>query len=81
MAKVAKKKELKKQKALKVEAIVIGRKNINIFLVGLALIIAGFVFMAQPPANGFMSLHLAPILLIFAYLIVIPVAIMIKDKK
>ncbi len=81
MARVAKKKELKKQKAHKVEAIVIGKKNINVFLVGLLMIIAGFIFMAQPPANGFLSLHLAPIVLIIAYLVVIPVAIMIKDKK
>ena len=81
MAKATGKKAQKKRQEKKVEAIIIGKKNINIFLVGLALIILGYVLMAQPPADGFLSLHLAPVVLIIAYLIVIPVAIMVKDKK
>lgn len=81
MAKVAGKKVQKKRQEKKVEAIIIGRKNINIFLIGLGLIILGYILMAQPPAEGFLSLHLAPVVLIIAYLIVIPVAIMVKDKK
>lgn len=81
MAKATGKKAQKKRQGKKVEAIIIGKKNINIFLVGLVLIILGYVLMAQPPADGFMSLHLAPVVLIIAYLIVIPVAIMVKDKK
>jgi len=81
MAKATGKKAQKKRQGKKVEAIIIGKKNINIFLVGLALIILGYVLMAQPPADGFLSLHLAPVVLIIAYLIVIPVAIMVKDKK
>lgn len=71
----------KKVKEKKVEAIIIGRKNITWFLIGLGMIILGYVFMAQPPVYGFMSLHLAPVILIIAYLIVFPIAIMIKDKK
>ena len=81
MAKVARKKDLKKRHEKKVEAIVISKKNKNIFLVGLGLIILGYIFMAQPPAEGFLSLHLAPVLLIIAYLIVIPIAIMVKGKN
>ena len=81
MAKAAGKKAQKKRQGKRVEAIIIGKKNINIFLVGLVLIILGYVLMAQPPADGFLSLHLAPVVLIIAYLIVIPVAIMVKDKK
>ena len=81
MAKATGKKAQKKRQGKRVEAIIIGKKNINIFLVGLALIILGYVLMAQPPADGFLSLHLAPVVLIIAYLIVIPVAIMVKDKK
>ncbi len=81
MAKAAGKKAQKKRQEKKVEAIIIGKKNINIFLVGLVLIILGYILMAQPPADGFLSLHLAPVVLIIAYLIVIPVAIMVKAKK
>ncbi len=76
----AQKKQQKKRLEKKVEAIVISKKNVNIFLVGLGLIILGYIFMAQPPAEGFLSLHLAPIVLIIAYLIVIPFAIMTKGK-
>jgi membrane protein YdbS with pleckstrin-like domain len=79
MARVVDKK--KKVKEKKVEAIIIGKKNITWFLVGLVMIILGYFFMAQPPVYGFMSLHLAPIILIIAYLIVFPIAIMIRDKK
>ncbi len=81
MAKAVSKRELKKRQEKKVEALVIGRKNIQIFLLGLGLIILGYILMAQPPADGFLSLHLAPTILIIAYLAIIPLAIMAKDKK
>ncbi len=81
MAKVARKKEIKKRHEKKVEALVIGKKNIRIFLLGLGLIILGYILMAQPPADGVLSLHIAPIILIVAYLVIIPVAIMVKEKK
>ncbi len=76
---VEKRKKLKEKK--RVEAIIIGKKNMYWFLAGLFMIILGYFFMAQPPVYGFMSLHLAPIILIIAYLIVFPIAIMAKDKK
>lgn len=87
MARVVEKKKTRvsekkrKSKEKQVEAILIGKKNIYWFLFGLFLIILGNIFMAQPPVYGFLSLHLAPIVLIIAYLIVFPIAIMVKDKK
>ncbi|RLD15456.1 hypothetical protein DRI50_04065 [candidate division KSB1 bacterium] len=79
MARVVEKK--KKEKEKRVQAIIIGKKKKTWFLIGLLMIIIGYVFMAQPPVYGFMSLHLAPIILFIAYLIVLPLAIMIKDKN
>ncbi|NOX90664.1 MAG: DUF3098 domain-containing protein [Calditrichaeota bacterium] len=71
---------VKKKKEKQVEPIVIGKRNMYFFLGGLFLIILGYILMAQPPVYGFLSLHLAPIILVFAYLVVIPFSIMIKDK-
>ena len=70
----------KKFKEKHVPSIIIGKRKKTLFLVGFFLLILGYFFMAQPPVYGFMSLHLAPIILIIAYLIIFPIAIMIKDK-
>ena len=67
MAKVVKKQE-------NVEAMIIGRKNIFLFLIGLISIVIAFILMAQPPVDGFLSRTLAPVILI-------PIAIFIRDKK
>ena len=61
------------------QPIKIGKKNIYLFLGGIALLILGYILMAQPPVYGFLSITLAPIILVFAYLIVFPAAILIKD--
>ncbi len=63
-----------------IRGIHLGKKNIYLFLSGIALLIIGYILMAQPPVYGFVSLTLAPIILVFAYLIVFPAAILIKDS-
>lgn len=63
------------------EAMIIGRKNIFLFLIGLLLIAVAFILMAQPPVDGFLSRTLAPVILVIAYLVIIPIAIFIRDKK
>jgi hypothetical protein len=52
-----------------------GKKNLQIFIGGLILIVIGYIAMAQPPVNGFLSRTAAPLILLFAYLIVIPYSI------
>jgi len=59
----------------------ITKRNMMLFVLGLVTIAVAFIFMAQPPVDGFLSRTLAPILLIVAYLIIIPIAIMARDKK
>jgi hypothetical protein len=56
------------------------RKNYLAFAVGLGLLLVGYICLAQPPANGFLSLTLAPILLVAGYGVVFPYAIMARDK-
>ena len=68
-----------KPQAKKIEALIIGKKNIYLFLIGLAAIALGYILMAQPPVYGFLTRTLAPIILVIAYLVIIPIAIMIKS--
>lgn len=55
--------------------------NYWLFALGIAVIAAGYVALAQPPADSFTSLTLAPILLVIGYCIIIPIAILYQKKK
>ncbi len=55
------------------------RKNWTIFAAGLATIVIGYLLLSVPPADGFLSLTLAPILLVLGYCVLIPAAILVKD--
>ncbi len=54
--------------------------NYWLFAAGLAVIIIGYIALAQPPAESFMSLTVAPILLVLGYCVIIPAAILYKKK-
>jgi hypothetical protein len=54
------------------------RKNWIIFAIGIAVILLGYVLLSIPPADGFLSLTLAPILLVAGYCILIPMTILAK---
>jgi hypothetical protein len=74
MAKVVKKQD-------NIEAMIIGKKNIFLFLIGLLSIVIAFILMAQPPVDGFLSRTLAPVILVIAYLVIFPIALFIRNKK
>ena len=57
------------------------RTNYIIFFAGLITIIIGYFALAQPPVNGFMTLTLAPILLVIGYCVLVPWAIFWKQKQ
>ena len=67
--------------SLKIEALPFTSLNYQIFAAGLFIILLGYIALAQPPANSFMSLTVAPMLLILGYCVVIPVAIMYQKKQ
>ncbi|MCC7430386.1 hypothetical protein IT568_06065 [bacterium] len=56
-------------------------KNFIYFGVGILLLLFGFISLAQGPVDGWLSLTLAPVLLVFGYCVVIPIAILLSDKK
>ena len=57
------------------------RKNWSLAIVGLAVIVLGYVFLRIPPAEGFLSLTLAPVLLVAGYCVLIPMAILVRDQS
>ena len=52
-----------------------GKKNLQILIVGLILIVLGYIAMSQPPFDSFWSLTAAPVILLFSFLVVIPFSI------
>ena len=57
------------------------RRNGIVFGAAIALILIGYICMAQPPVDGFLSLTLAPILLVIGYVFLIPMALLMKSQK
>jgi hypothetical protein len=49
--------------------------------IGLVIVVIGYICLAQPPWDGFVSLTLAPILLFLGYCVVIPVSILLREPK
>ena len=58
------------------------RSNFLIILLGVIVIIIGYIFMYIPEnPDAFMTRTLAPILLVVAYLIIIPIGLFYREKK
>lgn len=64
-----------------VKSFTFGKRNLYLLALGVITIIIGFILMAQPPVNGFLSRTLAPVILVIAYLVIIPVSILAKNKE
>ena len=56
-------------------------KNYFLFIAGIITIIIGYFCMALGETYSFQSLTLAPILLTIGYLVLIPFALIYKDKN
>ena len=54
------------------------RKNYLLFGVGVFVIIVGYLIMYLGDVNSFQSLVVSPLLLLLGYLIIIPVALLLK---
>ncbi len=55
-------------------------RNYFLFLIGLVVIILGFILMATGELNSTRSLTVAPLVLLFGYLVIIPVSIMLRKR-
>lgn len=63
-----------------VQSFTFGKRNLFLLTIGLLTIVIGFILMAQEPVDGFLSRTLAPIVLVIAYLVIIPISIIAKNK-
>ena len=57
------------------------KKNLILIAVGVLMLVIGFICLASGPADNPVSLTVAPLILVFAYLVVIPVGILFGGKK
>ncbi len=59
----------------------LNKKNLILIANGVLLLIIGFICLATGPADNPISLTAAPIILVLAYMVVIPLGILYTDKK
>ena len=55
------------------------RKNYVLFGVGVFVIIVGYLIMYLGEVNSFQSLVISPLLLLVGYLVIIPIALLIRQ--
>ena len=56
-------------------------KHLKLLGLGIIILVVGYILLAQGPVNNPLSLSVAPILLIGGYCVIIPAAIILKDKE
>ena len=56
-----------------------GKKNYILFSMGLAIVTISYFLMASGSVSSFRSLVISPILLVFGYLVIIPIALLYKE--
>ncbi len=58
------------------------KRNFQILAAGIFLIIIGYIFMALPDhPDDFLTLTLAPIILVLSFFVIIPLGILYRGKK
>jgi ATP/ADP translocase len=57
------------------------KNNYLLLITGLVLLTVGFVLMAQGPWDNPVSLTIAPLVILVAYLVIFPLAIFYKNKS
>jgi uncharacterized membrane protein HdeD (DUF308 family) len=55
--------------------------NYRLFLIGILVIIIGYILMMQGPHDSFWSLHLSPVVLVVGYCVLLPIALLLRAKK
>jgi hypothetical protein len=59
----------------------LNKKNIILVAIGVLLLVIGFICLATGPADNPVSLTVAPLILVIAYIVVIPLGILFSGKK
>ena len=59
----------------------LNKKNLSLIGIGVLLLVIGFICLAAGPADNPVSLTVAPLILVLAYVVVIPLGILFGGKK
>ena len=59
----------------------LNKKNIILVAIGVLLLVIGFICLATGPADNPVSLTVAPLILVIAYMVVIPLGILFTGKE
>ena len=82
MSKESKEKEkLSRRKVKKVEILPLDPLNYKILILGVVVIVLGYIALGTDPWDGFIALTIAPILLLMGYCVIIPIGILYRPKK
>lgn len=65
----------------KVSQIAFTKSNYRLFGASIVVLLIGYLALSQGPVDGFLSLTLAPIILVLGYCVLIPIAIMYSDRN
>ncbi len=57
-----------------------GRRNLVIFLIGVVVLVVGYILLSVGPWDNPLSRSVAPLILLFGYLVIFPVAIFTRGK-
>lgn len=57
------------------------KKNYQLFLLGIGLMVVGYVLLGQGPETNPLSLNVAPVMLVLAYCVVVPLALIVKSPE
>jgi membrane protein YdbS with pleckstrin-like domain len=57
------------------------KQNYILLLAGFILLFAGYYIMSIKPWNSFPALNISPVILIIAYIVIFPAAILYREKK
>lgn len=76
-------KDKKKKKIVKKESrkLPFTKKNYQIFGAGIIALILGYIFLGMGPEDGFYTRTLGPVILFFGYCVIIPLAILYREKS
>ncbi|MBL7192161.1 hypothetical protein ISS30_10760 [bacterium] len=75
-----KKKQTGKKKQVQQTGLPFSGRNYIWMGAGLAVILLGYISLAQGPVNSFWSLTLAPVLLVIGYCVLMPIGILLRNK-
>ena len=74
-------KENRRRHSMKEPLLPFEKMNYILFGISLVVIAVGYIALAQKPYNSFVSLNIAPVLLVLGYVFLIPYSILYRKRE